>query len=93
MSVSSELCFLMALSEKMVPGSVVGCVKNIANTVVFVRFHFFTYLVNWLISNRLLGVFLVGFWVPWAYFFWLLSVWAVDLKIDDFLGIPWTDPG
>ena len=68
LSVSSDVCFLMALSEKMVPGSVVGCVKNIANTVVFVRFHFFTYLVNWLISNRLLGVFLVGFWVPWAHF-------------------------
>ena len=45
----------MALGEKMVPGSVVGCVKNIANTVVFVRFHFFTYLVNWLIS--------IDFWV------------------------------
>ena len=68
LSVSSEVCFLVALGEKMVPGSVVGCVKNIANTVVFVRFHFFTYLVNWLISNRLLGTFLVGFWVPWAHF-------------------------
>ena len=60
MSVSSEVCFLMGLGVKMVPGSVVGCVENIANTVVFVRFHFFTYLVNWLISNRLLEVFLVG---------------------------------
>ena len=59
----------MGLGEKVVPGSVVGCVENIVNNVVFVRFHFFTYLVNWLISNRLLGVFLVGFWVPWAYFF------------------------
>ena len=69
MSVSSEVCFSMGLGEKMVSGSVVGCAENIVNTVVFVRFHFFTYLVNWLISNRLLGVFLVGFWVPWAYFF------------------------
>ena len=51
LSVSSEVCFLMGLGEKMVPGSVVGCVENIVNTVVFVRFHFFTYLVNWLISN------------------------------------------
>ena len=59
----------MGLGEKMVLGSVVGCVENIANTVVFVRFHFFKYLVNWLISNRLLGVLLVGFWVPWAHFF------------------------
>ena len=58
----------MGLGEKMVPGSVVGCVENIINTVIFVRFHFFTYLVNWLISNALLGVFLVGFWVPWAHF-------------------------
>ena len=69
MSVSSEVCFLMGLGEKMVPGSVVGCVENMINTVVFVRFHFFTYLVNWLISNRLLGVFLVACWVPWAHFF------------------------
>ena len=50
----------MGLGEKMVPGSVVGCVENIVNTVVFVRFHFLTYLVNWLISNRLLDVFLVA---------------------------------
>ena len=69
LSVSSEVCFLMGLGEKMVPGSVVGCVENIVNTIVFVRFHFFTYLVNWLISNRLLDVFLVCFWVPWACFF------------------------
>ena len=47
----------MGLGVKMVPGSVVGCAENIINTVVFVRFHFFTYLVNWLIFNRLLGVF------------------------------------
>ena len=52
----------------MMPGSVVGCAENIANTVVFVRFHFFTYLMNWLISNRLLGFFLVGFWIPGAHF-------------------------
>ena len=68
LSVSSEVCFLMGLGVKMVPGSVVGCAENIVNTLVFVRFHFFTYLVNWLISNRLLGVFLVGVWVPWAHF-------------------------
>ena len=29
LSVSSEVCFLMGLGEKMVPGSVVGCVENI----------------------------------------------------------------
>ena len=69
MSVNCEVCFLVGLGEKMVPGSVVGCVENIVNTKVFVRFHFFTYLVNRLISNRLLGVFLVAFWVPWADFF------------------------
>ena len=69
LSVSSEVCVLMGLGEKMVPGSVVGCVENVVNTVVFVRFHFFTYLVNWLISNRLLDVFLVVFLVPWAHFF------------------------
>ena len=28
--------------------------------------HFFTYLVNWMTSNRLLDVFLVAFWVPWT---------------------------
>ena len=68
LSVSSEVFFLMGLGEKMVPGSVVGCVENMLNTVVFVRFHFFTYLVNWLISNRLLGVFLGAFWIPWIHF-------------------------
>ena len=51
LSVSSEVCFLVGLGEKMVPGSVVGCVESIVNTMVFVRFHFFTYSVNWLISN------------------------------------------
>ena len=69
LSVSSEVCFLVGLGEKMVPGSVVGCAENIVNTMVFVRFHFFTYSVNWMISNRLLDVFLVAFWIPWAHFF------------------------
>ena len=69
MSVSYEVCFLEGLGEKMVPGSVVGCVENMVNTVVFVRFHFFTYSVNWMISNRLLDVCLEAFWVPWAQFF------------------------
>ena len=93
LSVSSDVCFLMGLGEKMVPGSVVGCVENIINILVFVRFHFFTYLVNWLISNRLLGVFLVACWVNWAHFFSFLRVRGVGLKVDDFLGIPWRDPG
>ena len=61
MSVSSEVCFLLGLGEKMMPGSVVGCAENIVNIMVFVGFHFFTYLVNWMISNRLLDVFLVAF--------------------------------
>ena len=67
--VSSEVCFLVGLGQKMMPGSVVGCAENIVNTEVFVRFHFFTYLVNWMISDRHLDVFLVAFWVPWAHFF------------------------
>ena len=46
LSVSSEVCFLMDLGVKIVPGSVVGCGENMLNIVVFVRFHFFTYLVN-----------------------------------------------
>ena len=46
LSVSSEMSFLMGLGKKIVPESVVGCVKNIINIVVLVRFHFFTYLVN-----------------------------------------------
>ena len=44
--VSSEVCFLGVLGQEMIPGSVVGCAENIVNTVVFVRFHFFTYSVN-----------------------------------------------
>ena len=35
----------------MTPGSVFGCAENIINAMVFVRFHFFRYLVNWMISN------------------------------------------
>ena len=34
----------------VMPGSGVGGAENIVNIVVFVRFHFFTYLVNWMIS-------------------------------------------
>ena len=67
--VGSEVCFLVGLGQKMMPGSVVGCAENIVNTMVFVRFYFFTYSVNLMISNRLLDVFLVAFWVPWAHFF------------------------
>ena len=61
MSVSSEVCFLVGLGEKMMPGSVVGCAENIVNAMVFVRFHFFTYSVNWMIFNRLLYDFLLVF--------------------------------
>jgi hypothetical protein len=65
--------FLVGLGQKMIPGSVVGCAENIINTIVFVRFHFIAYLVNWIvnwmISNRLVDVFLVVFGVPWADYF------------------------
>ena len=57
MSVSSEVCFLVGLGEEVISGSVVGRAENIVNAMVFVRFHFFTYSVNWMISNRLLDVF------------------------------------
>ena len=67
------------------------CWKHCSD-VAFVRFHFFTYLVNWMISSRLLDVCLAAFWVHWAHFFWFLRVWGVGLEIDDFLGIPWRDP-
>ena len=39
LSVTSEVCFLVGLGEKMMPGSVVGCAENKVNTSVFVRFH------------------------------------------------------
>ena len=55
------MCFLLGLGQNMKPGSVVGCAENIVNTVVFVRFHFFTSSVNWMISNRFFDVFLVAF--------------------------------
>ena len=51
LSVRSEVCFLVGSGEKMMPGSVVGCAENIITVIVCVRFHFFTYLVNWMISN------------------------------------------
>ena len=59
----------MGLSEEMMPGSDVGCAENILNTMVFVRFHFFTYLVNWMIYIRLLDAFLVALGVPGTHFF------------------------
>ena len=85
--------FFRGFGCERIPGSVVGCAENIANTVVFIRFHFFTYLVNCMISNRLLDVFLLVFWVPWIHFFWCLQVWGVGLKIDDFRGVAWRSPG
>ena len=63
------MCFLVGLGEEMPAGSVVGRGENMLNAPVFVRFHFFACLVNWMISNRLLQVFLGAFWVPWAQFF------------------------
>ena len=69
LSVSSEVCFLVGLDGKVILRSVVGCAENMINTLVLVGFHFFTYSVNWMISNRLLDVFLVAFWVPWAHLF------------------------
>ena len=54
MRVSSKVIFFVGLGQKMMPGSVVGCAGNIVKTMVFVRFHFFTYLVNWMISKPFL---------------------------------------
>ena len=59
--VGSEVCFLVGLGQKMMPGSVVGCAENIVNTVVFVRFHFFTYSVNLMISKPVGDRFLASF--------------------------------
>ena len=50
-SVGFEVCFFVGLGQEMTPESEVGCAENIVNSMVFVRFHFFTYLVNWLIFN------------------------------------------
>ena len=77
----------------MTTGCVIGCAENIVNSMVFVRFHFFRYLVNWTTSNRLLDAFLVAFWTPWAHFFLFSRVLGAGLKIDDFLGVPWEGPG
>ena len=51
----------MGLIEKTIPGTVVGCAEHIINNVAFVRFHFFMYLVNWIIATRLFDVFFVAF--------------------------------
>jgi hypothetical protein len=69
LSVSSEVCFSVGLGEKVILGSLVGCAENILNTVVFVRFHFVTYFVNWMISNCLLDACLLDLGVPWTHFF------------------------
>ena len=42
---------MVGLDKEMMPGCGVECVKNIINIEVFVRFHFFTCLVNWRIFN------------------------------------------
>ena len=63
------MCFLVGLGEKMVPGSVDGCVENIVNTVVFVKFHFFTYFSELVDIRLTVGVFLLAFWVLWGHFF------------------------
>ena len=46
--VSSEVCFLVGLGQQMMPGSVVGCVENIANTGFreVSLFHVFSELVD-----------------------------------------------
>ena len=62
LNVSSEICFLVGLGETMISGSAVWCVESIASAMVFVRFNFFAYLVNWMISNRYSGVFFIVFW-------------------------------
>ena len=50
LSVSSEVCFLVGLGEKMVPGYVVGCAENIYNKYNGFRevslFHVFNELVD-----------------------------------------------
>ena len=91
MSVSSEVCVLVGLGEN-IPGSVVECVGNFVKCIGFIRFHFFTYLVNWMISNRLVDLFSSSCFIPRA-FFSFLRVWGVGSKIDDFLGIHWRDTG
>ena len=81
LSVSSKVCFFVGLGERMMPGSVCRRAENIINTMVFLRVRFFTYFVNWVIFNRLLGIFLIAFWEPWAYFFSFLKVWGVGLSL------------
>ena len=83
----------MGWGAHMTPGFVIGCAENIIKTMVFVRFYFFKYLVNWMTSNRLSDVFLVAFWVPWAHFFLFFRVLGAGMKIDDFLGVAWEGPG
>ena len=43
LSVSSEVCLFVGLGENIMPGSVVGCAEIMLNTMVFIRFRFFTY--------------------------------------------------
>ena len=57
------MCFFVSLGEEMTAESVAVCAENIINAMVFLRFHFFRYLVNWVIFHRLLDV----FWVALGY--------------------------
>ena len=54
LSVSYEVCLLVGLNEKVipVPGTVLRRTENIMDMLVFVRFHFFIYFVDWMISNH-----------------------------------------
>jgi hypothetical protein len=75
------VCFLLGWGAEMTPGSVVGRVENTTNTLFFVRFHFFRYLVNSMISNRLWDVFLIAFGVPWAHLFLIFDGLGSMLEI------------
>ena len=87
------MCFVVGLGQEMTPESEVGCAENMINTMVFERFHFFTCLVNWMISNRLLDVLFGSFLGTLGLLFLICEGLGVGLKFYDFLGIPWTDPG
>ena len=64
----------------------------VINTIVFARFHSFTYLVNLMVSDRCSNILLVVLFVFWVHFFGFVSVLAVGLKFNDFLGVPWRGP-
>ena len=61
-SMGSWVVFLVIWEWKFHANLVLGCAETAINTMVFMSFHFFSYLRIWVSSGRILDSILVAFW-------------------------------